>query len=205
MGEVRVLVSVGTDHHQFDRLIELVDDWVAGRDDVVDYVVQHGSSIPSNLATNLDIVSRDLLLQLLEKANVVVVQAGPGSILDARAMGRLPVAVPRIAARGEVVDDHQVDFAKEMAAKGEAILAMDKAVLHVALDRIAADPAGNAKPQSPSPLPGTAAAIRAELERIAAQPPGRVRLRRMLHVARGVFGSVRGGRGSGRASSQFRG
>ena len=37
-----VFVTVGSDHHRFDRLVSWVDAWAAGRD--VDCVIQYGTS-----------------------------------------------------------------------------------------------------------------------------------------------------------------
>ena len=41
---LKVLVSVGTDHHVFDRLMGWVEEWVAQAPEGTSVVVQHGSS-----------------------------------------------------------------------------------------------------------------------------------------------------------------
>ncbi len=73
------------------------------------------------------------------RARIVVGHAGPGTVLDARAAGRLPVVVPRRAALGEVVDDHQVAFGRWMADRGQAICVEDAAALRRHLDAAVAD------------------------------------------------------------------
>ena len=65
---------------------------------------------------------REELLGLYRHARVVVVQGGPGSILDAREVGKLPIAVPRRPELQEVVDGHQIEFTRTMAAHGETLM-----------------------------------------------------------------------------------
>ena len=64
---------------------------------------------------------REELLRLYSLASVVVVQGGPGSILDAREVGHIPIAIPRRPELHEVVDGHQIAFTRTMATHGEAI------------------------------------------------------------------------------------
>ncbi|NOJ62804.1 hypothetical protein HMI58_04595 [Arthrobacter sp. 147(2020)] len=63
---------------------------------------------------------RQELLELYRRATVVVVQGGPGSILDAREVGHIPIAVPRRPELHEVVDRHQLAFSDTMARYGNA-------------------------------------------------------------------------------------
>ena len=59
------------------------------------------------------------------RARVVVSHAGVGSIMLALMAGRRPVVVPRIAALGEAVDDHQVPLARRLDAAGLVRLVED--------------------------------------------------------------------------------
>lgn len=115
-----VVVSLGTDHHVFDRLVDWVDDWLVTRPDV-SCLLQHGFSRPSNLADSVPRLPRADLLEHYRRASAVVVQGGPGSILDARGLGLMPFAVPRLARLGEHVDNHQAVFTAYMVGQGEAL------------------------------------------------------------------------------------
>ena len=85
-------------------------------------------------------------------AAAVLVQGGPGSILDAREAGIVPVAVPRRQDLGEVVDDHQIQFTRIMAEQGEAVMATSREELFDALDRALAQPeAFRTAPRLPHP------------------------------------------------------
>nr|WP_308729197.1 hypothetical protein [Arthrobacter sp. MYb227] len=79
-------------------------------------------------------MSRDELLGLYAGAKVVIVQGGPGSILDAREVGMLPIAVPRRPENQEVVDGHQIAFTRTMELHGEAIAANTEQELRTCLE-----------------------------------------------------------------------
>jgi UDP-N-acetylglucosamine--N-acetylmuramyl-(pentapeptide) pyrophosphoryl-undecaprenol N-acetylglucosamine transferase len=61
------------------------------------------------------------LLSAMRDADVVVAHAGTGSALAALEAGRCPILVPRDPARGEHVDDHQQQIARELDDLGVAI------------------------------------------------------------------------------------
>ncbi len=177
-----LFVTVGTDHHRFDRLVRWTDAWVEGRAEPVDYRVQHGSSAPSRVGSNLVLVPQAALLKLIGSATVVVAQGGPGSIVDARACGRIPIVVPRLHRYDEVVDDHQVPFCALMSRQGACLVAGDERTLHALLDRAFAAPERMRCPVPESPAPATALAVQGECDRLVGRPSGWVDLRRVREV-----------------------
>lgn len=54
--------------------------------------------------------------EAIERADIVVTHAGVGTVLDVLDAGKVPVVVPRTAARHEHVDDHQKDLAQYLDA-----------------------------------------------------------------------------------------
>ncbi|MGH3357509.1 MAG: sulfotransferase [Nocardioidaceae bacterium] len=139
-----VFVTVGSDHHRFDRLIEWLDAWLDERSADVDCIVQHGTAAQPRNARGIDYVDHDLLQRCMSGAAIVLVQGGPMSIIEARRNGTRPIVVPRIARLDEVVDDHQVTFCRKLAAQQLITLAEDEDTLHAALDAALRDPATNA-------------------------------------------------------------
>jgi UDP-N-acetylglucosamine transferase subunit ALG13 len=135
-----VVVTVGTDHHPFDRLIGWADRWAAAHPEV-DVLIQHGTAAAPAHARAVAMAPYDELVAAMAEADAVVAQGGPATIMDARSVGHRPIVVPRLARRGEVVDDHQVPFAGWMAERGWALLASDEDELGRLLDRALADPA----------------------------------------------------------------
>ncbi|MGR6967526.1 glycosyltransferase [Geodermatophilus sp. URMC 61] len=55
------------------------------------------------------------------EADLVVTHAGVGSALTALETGRCPLLLPRRRSFGEHTDDHQVEIARELAARGLAV------------------------------------------------------------------------------------
>lgn len=177
-----LIVTVGTDHHRFDRLAGWVEAWLSGRDHPVRCLYQEGASRAAGDTEPLGIVSREELLGHLRSATVALTQGGPGSILDARACGLVPIVVPRLAALNEVVDDHQVAFCRRLAKDGQVILAESEIQLHGALDAAFADPRTVRRPPDPSPAAETAARMSALMGDVLARRPGFVSWRRLRAV-----------------------
>lgn len=134
-----LVVSLGTDHHHFDRLIDWVDEYTAAHPDL-QVLVQHGFTRRPARGESVERMPREDLLELYRGASVVLVQGGPGSILDARETGVVPIAVPRRSDLDEVVDDHQIAFSRVMADIGDAEAVETKEALFAALDRALAKP-----------------------------------------------------------------
>lgn len=134
-----VVVSLGTDTHRFNRLMDWIDSYLQMRPDVT-CLIQHGFSRPSSLATSILRMPRPELLEHYRNASAVVVQGGPGSILDARSLGVMPLVVPRRAELCEAVDNHQVVFTDHMMAAREALQAYTFAELSELLDTAIARP-----------------------------------------------------------------
>jgi UDP-N-acetylglucosamine transferase subunit ALG13 len=139
-GAPRVIVSVGTDKHPFDRLIGWVENWVADRVDI-EVFIQYGTSIAPTLTPGAAHIDHDELVNMIRSADVVITHGGPSTVMDVRSNGRLPIVVARDPALGEHVDDHQMRFAEHLGKHGMALLASSRADLHELIDRGLADPA----------------------------------------------------------------
>jgi len=136
----RFVVTVGTDHHPFDRLIGWINDWlVLHPERILAFAVQRGPAAVEPVCLSSRFLDAVQLDALLDSADVMICHGGPGSIADAWARGQVPIAVPRLRRLGEVVDDHQVDFCRKLAGLGRIRLAEDPAVLAELLDEALAD------------------------------------------------------------------
>ena len=98
----RILITVGTDHHRFDRLMGWVERWAQDHPDV-HVLAQHGTADPPAHAEAVVMLGYDDLVEQMRIADVVVAQGGPATIMDARSVGQRPVVIPRLAALDEVV------------------------------------------------------------------------------------------------------
>lgn len=161
-----VVVSAGTYHLPFDRLSEWTESWLRTQRDVR-LVMQHGPSAAVAGAENVEILPYAELLDLCRRADAVVLQGGAGGVMDMRALGIVPIVVPRVPGGGEVVDDHQLVFSAEMAELGIIRRATTSAQLGALLD---AAVEGSAAVPGSIATPG-AEAVRALLEKPIARAP----------------------------------
>lgn len=153
-----VFVTVGTDVHPFNRLIEWVERWAASpAAEGIEVVVQHGTTRAPAGVRGESLLPLDEVLALMGRATVVVTQGGPGSILDCRDSGRLPIVVPRRHALGEHVDDHQLAFTDRLQRDGYLLRADTEAEFIAAVAAGLADPASLALPVAdPQAVPAAA-------------------------------------------------
>ena len=125
-----IFASVGSSTIPFDRLVRALESMETDED----LVVQTGvSTVRPRRAKVLDYVGYDEFVALIRSARVVVTHAGAGSVITALGEGKRPIIVPRRAAQGEAVDDHQVTFARRVAELGLATVVEDVSVLAPAL------------------------------------------------------------------------
>lgn len=128
-----MVALAGTDHHPFDRMVQWVDAAAARRPDVR-FVVQHGATAPPVVAEGHEFLAHDRLVALLGEASAVVCHGGPGTIMDAREAGHVPLCVPRDPRLGEHVDGHQQRFAAAVADSGAVRVISSLESFHDELD-----------------------------------------------------------------------
>jgi beta-1,4-N-acetylglucosaminyltransferase len=125
-----IFVTVGTSNLRFDRLLKAVSSLEL--DERV--VVQCGpgrSLVPR--AVCVDYFGFADFECLIQEARVVVSHAGIGTVALCLQHGRRPFLVPRRRSLGEAADDHQLGFARRLAADGLAIAVEDVDELDAAL------------------------------------------------------------------------
>jgi UDP-N-acetylglucosamine transferase subunit ALG13 len=109
-----VVVSAGTYHLPFNRLVDWMEPWVLANAGV-HVIMQHGPGRPLPGAENHSILPYAELLDLCAVADAIVLQGGAGGVMDMRQLQRVPIVVPRIPVNGEVVDNHQLLFTERAA------------------------------------------------------------------------------------------
>ncbi|HEX4018062.1 MAG TPA: methyltransferase domain-containing protein [Frankiaceae bacterium] len=113
-----IVVTVGMGRWPFDRLLEAVAPLCTEHN----VFVQTGSSTMTLPCEQRAYVTPDELNRRLERADVVVTHAG-NTVRLVQRMGKVPVAVARERARGEMADDHQVTFlrSEEISSRVRAV------------------------------------------------------------------------------------
>ena len=122
-----IFVTVGTHEQQFNRLVKAVDD--LKRDGVIteDVVMQTGfSTYEPKYCKWSKLIPYQQMEQYVRDAHIVITHGGPASFIMPLQMGKIPIVVPRQQQFGEHVNDHQVEFARNVAERmGNIILVED--------------------------------------------------------------------------------
>jgi UDP-N-acetylglucosamine transferase subunit ALG13 len=136
-----ILVTVGMDHHPFDRLVRWMDSWLeAGGGERARCLVQSGTATPPRRAEWKDYLTQEELEAAMQQAAVVVCHGGPGTISSCRRLGLVPIVVPRRGRLREAVDGHQVRCARRTAALGHVRLSETEERFRELLDRVLVEP-----------------------------------------------------------------
>ncbi|MBM4376008.1 MAG: hypothetical protein FJ095_13060 [Deltaproteobacteria bacterium] len=114
---MKLVATVGTTG-TFSRFSRLLTEVADARPDL-EIVFQAGRGTLPKVRGAVAFLPREVLVQHMASATLVVCHGGSGSVRDAlRACGNVAV-MPRRAGAGEgVVDDHQLDLARALDARG---------------------------------------------------------------------------------------
>lgn len=127
-----IFATVGTHEDPFDRLCGELERLVHSGELTEAVHLQSGYSKQATPScTTAAMMPFDLVQTKMSEARVVVTHGGPASIMQALALGKVPVVVPRQARFGEHVDDHQVRFVQRIADR--VLVVLDIAELGAAL------------------------------------------------------------------------
>ncbi|HTQ98631.1 MAG TPA: glycosyltransferase [Candidatus Acidoferrum sp.] len=128
-------VSVGNATQPFRRLLDAVAKLAPQLPPPV--VIQYGAAAGFTAAgcTCIDYLDMETFAAHMADADVTILHAGAGSVIHAVRAGKVPVVVPRRVALGEHVDDHQREFARELAQLGRIVSCDDVAQLDTAVAR----------------------------------------------------------------------
>ncbi|NUM55862.1 MAG: hypothetical protein HUU46_19650 [Candidatus Hydrogenedentes bacterium] len=123
-----IYVTVGTMFLDFPRLINAMDDIARGSGERVVIQTGLGTTLPKH-CEHFDFKPREEVLAVQREARVVVCHAGIGCVSDALRMKRPLIVVPRLKRYNEHMNDHQMDLARAVAARGWGRVICDVAEL----------------------------------------------------------------------------
>lgn len=121
-----IFVTVGTHEQPFNRLVKAVDE--LKRDGVIteDVVIQTGfSTYEPKYCTWSKLIPYQDMLKNVEDARIVITHGGPASFIMPLQIGKTPIVVPRQHQFNEHVNDHQVEFARNVAERMKTIIPVE--------------------------------------------------------------------------------
>ena len=109
-----ILVTVGSQKFQFDRLLRAVDELIEKGAISEKVFGQIGCStyIPKHYEYKR-FLDREEFAARESECDILITHAGTGAIINAVKKGKKVIAVPRLASYGEHVDDHQIQLIEQ--------------------------------------------------------------------------------------------
>jgi len=121
-----IFVTVGTHEQQFDRLVACIDRLKAEGRITEDVVIQTGySDYEPKHCRWQKLFPYPEMVELVSHARIVITHGGPSSFIMPLQVGKIPVVVPRQKQYDEHVNDHQLDFCREVAKRQKNILLVE--------------------------------------------------------------------------------
>jgi len=128
------VVLVGNGKQPFNRLLDAVCQIARSLPQPV--IVQYGTTPFKNPSCRCHaFIERDALSALIEVSQLVICHAGAGCVIESLGAGRIPVVMPRRREFGEVIDDHQSEFATMLLEAQRAIVVHDASDLQEAVSK----------------------------------------------------------------------
>lgn len=121
-----IFVTVGTHEQPFNRLIQKVDE--LKRDGIIqeEVIMQTGfSTYEPQYCQWSKLIPYQQMVQNVADARIVITHGGPASFIMPLQVGKIPIVVPRQHQYDEHVNDHQVEFARNVAERMGNILVVE--------------------------------------------------------------------------------
>ena len=118
-----IFVTVGTHEQPFDRLLKCIDQMVEKGKIKDKVIIQKGYTDyePKN-CESYKLIPYDEMQKYINEADIVITHGGPASFIAPLAIGKIPIVVPRKKDYNEHVNDHQLEFAREVEKRMKNII-----------------------------------------------------------------------------------
>ena len=121
-----IFVTVGTHEQPFNRLVKTVDE--LKRDGVIteDVIMQTGfSTYEPKYCQWSRLIPYQQMIRNVEDARIVITHGGPASFIMPLQIAKTPIVVPRQHRFDEHVNNHQVEFARNVAERMGTIIPVE--------------------------------------------------------------------------------
>lgn len=119
-----IFVTVGTHEQQFNRLVECMDGYAAKHEEKV--IIQTGfSTYEPKYCEWSKLYPYQKMVELVGEARIVITHGGPSSFIMPLQIGKTPIVVPRMKDFDEHVNNHQVNFCRQVAERMGTIIEVE--------------------------------------------------------------------------------
>ncbi len=118
-----IFVTVGTHEQPFDRLVKYIDNLKKNGEIADEVIIQTGfSTYEPKYCTWSKLLPYVQMEKNVNDARIVITHGGPASFRMPLKIGKIPIVVPRQYKFNEHVNNHQVEFAKNVADRMKMII-----------------------------------------------------------------------------------
>nr|WP_270251111.1 glycosyltransferase [Coprococcus catus] len=121
-----IFVTVGTHEQPFNRLIKKIDELKESGIIQEDVIIQTGFSTyePKHCQWS-KLIPYQQMIKNVADAHIVITHGGPASFIMPLQIGKTPIVVPRQHQFNEHVNDHQVEFARNVEKRMGTIIPVE--------------------------------------------------------------------------------
>ena len=132
-----IFITVGTHEQQFNRLVEYIDELKGSGKIEEEIIIQTGfSTHEPKYCFSKNLFSYKEMSENVDKARIIITHGGPSSFIAPLRIGKIPIVVPRRKEFDEHVNDHQLNFCRQVADRqGNIILVENVAELDKTIER----------------------------------------------------------------------
>lgn len=118
-----IFVTVGTHEQPFDRLLKCIDKMVEEGKIKEEVIVQKGyTDYKMQHCTEHKLIGYDEMQKYIQEARIVVTHGGPASFIAPISIGKIPIVIPRKKEFNEHVNNHQLEFSKQVEQRMQNII-----------------------------------------------------------------------------------
>ena len=121
-----IFVTVGTHEQPFNRLVEYMDGLKKDGTIEEQVIIQTGySTYKPKYCKWQKLLPYKEMIKLVDEARIVITHGGPSSFIMPLQIGKTPIVVPRKHEFNEHVNNHQVEFARNVAQRMGTIILIE--------------------------------------------------------------------------------
>lgn len=122
-----IFVTVGTHEQPFNRLVQQIDQLKGLSIFKDEVIIQKGYStfVPQHCRC-FDVLPYEKMLEYQQNARIIITHGGPASFIYPLSIGKIPIVVPRQKQYSEHVNDHQLEFCRQLKERNFPIILIEE-------------------------------------------------------------------------------
>lgn len=118
-----IFVTVGTHEQSFERLVRKIDELKINGKIEDEVIIQKGfTDYEPKSCISYKLIGYEEMQKYIEEARIVITHGGPASFMAPLSLCKIPIVVPRLKEFEEHVNNHQMDFVKQLVERDNNII-----------------------------------------------------------------------------------